>query len=310
MKNFKQMKMMAGRAASTFLFVAAALTGQEAKAQLIPLGAGYIQNQYIINPAMAGVEKGFVVDIAARKQWAGMPGSPITQSLTAVYGSGKRVGLGFNLYNDKAGLIKNTRMMATYAYHLPLSDKGQHLSFGLSLGFMDERIANEDINGDQGDMSVSRFQDRETFIDGDFGAAYVGKRFNVQLAVPNLKGFFRTETVQGADLANRYLFFGALGYKFRFPYQLNGLGVEPKLFYRNIKGTDDIIDLGTNITLMDDMFNVLMLYHTSGNLTVGLGAKALPAVQIGGLYTSGTAALQGASNGNFELNLKVDISKL
>ncbi len=70
--------------------------------------------------------------------------------------------------------------MATYAYHLPVGDDNQKINFGLSLGFMNERIDNSELNGDPSDVYVGRFNQRETFIDGDFGVAYVGNKLTLQ----------------------------------------------------------------------------------------------------------------------------------
>ncbi|WP_256012194.1 PorP/SprF family type IX secretion system membrane protein [Desertivirga xinjiangensis] len=310
MKTLNTIQKLISKAGSLSLLLLAGLTADEAQAQLNPLGATYYQNPYILNPAMAGVEEGVQLDLAARQQWSVLPGAPKTQSITAVYGSGKKAGVGLNLYNDEAGLIKNTRLAASYAYHLPLNSEGQRLSFGVSLGMMYERIMNDQMDGDQNDMSVSRFQQRETFIDGDFGAAYVGSRLTAQFALPNLKSFFKQEEAQGSELVDRSGYFASLSYKLNFPNAVDGLGLEPTVRYRDIRGLDNIIDVGTNITLAREQVNVLMMYHTTQNLSVGMGVKASPAIRINGMYTSGTADLAGYTNGNFELNLKLNLSKL
>src|SRR5690606_37511797 len=109
----------------TYLFICVTfftlvLITSTAKAQLYPLGSLYYQNEYIGNPAMAGVEEGLKLNGIIRKQWTNIPGSPLYQSLTATYHHKERVGLGMNFYNESAGLLKRTRLTATYAYHLPL----------------------------------------------------------------------------------------------------------------------------------------------------------------------------------------------
>ena len=74
-------------------------------AQLNPLGQAYFQNQYLANPAMAGLGEGLRVNAGYRQQWTSMPGSPSTQFLTGDYGFKNRVGLGANIYHEKAGLL-------------------------------------------------------------------------------------------------------------------------------------------------------------------------------------------------------------
>ena len=309
MKTFKNIQKLFSRAGILSLLLAS-LLAKDANAQLTPLGSTYFQNPYILNPAMAGTEAGLQLDLATRQQWSVLPGAPKTQSITAVYGSGKKDGFGLNLYNDEAGLIKNTKVAGTYAYHLPLNNNGERLSFGISLGIMYERISYEQMDGDQGDQSVSNFSQRKTLLDGDFGAAYAGKRLTAQFALPNLKSFFQKEEAQGSKLVNTSGYFALLSYKFNFPNTMDGLGLEPTVRYRDIVGLDNIMDIGTNVTLAREQVNVLMMYHTTQNLSVGMGVKASPAIRIQGMYTSGTADLAGNTNGNFELNLKVNVSKL
>ena len=284
-------------------------TGTEVKAQLHPLGAMYFQNQYLGNPAMAGLEQGLRADLAYRKQWSAIPGAPETQALTADYGSSKKAGIGLNIYNDEAGLQKKTRVMGTYAYHLPVNDNGTKLSFGVSLGFMDERIMNENINGESNDLSVSKFNERDTYIDGDFGFAFTSKRLNLQGAVPNLKSFFKTDE-QVANVVDQSRYFAAMSYKFSLPNILEGIGLEPKVAYRDIRGYKSMMDAGTNITLANNQVNVLAMYHSNESTTFGMGVKYKSLMVFNGMYTSGTSALRGYSNGNFELNLRVNISEL
>lgn len=54
-----------------------------------------------------------------RKQWNNIPGSPSAQTSTVDYDLTDKAGIGFNGNNDKAGIFKRTRLVSTYAYHLP-----------------------------------------------------------------------------------------------------------------------------------------------------------------------------------------------
>jgi len=127
---------------------------QQARAQLNPMGTQYYQNQYLGNPAVAGLEAGLNLNLGYREQWSSVPGAPVAQTLTADYGFTEKLGGGLNIYNDKAGLYSRTRLLAGFAYHLPLGEES-HLSFGLSLGFMSERVSEEQIKGDASDDEIS-----------------------------------------------------------------------------------------------------------------------------------------------------------
>jgi type IX secretion system PorP/SprF family membrane protein len=285
---------------------AAVINSYEAQAQLNPLAGIYFQNQYLGNPAMAGAEKGLVVNTGFRKQWSAIPGAPQTQAVTAEYGTSKKVSLGLNFNNDEAGLIKRTRVMGTYAYRLPFSDENQTLSFGISFGFMDDRVMNENINGDQNDASVSKFNQRETYIDGDFGIAYTSSRLTVQLAAPNLKSLIKKDDMQ--MVSDQSTFFSAISYRFEFPNAVDGLGLEPKIAFRGVRGFDNIWDFGANITVANNAASVMAVYHSSESATIGLGANVKSLGAIIANYTTSTAALRGYTSGDFQLGLRLGLN--
>lgn len=270
-------------------------------AQLNPLGAMYFQNQYLANPAIAGMN-GLKLSMGYRKQWSGLPGTPSTQSITADYALTGKAGLGVKVYNERSGLFKHTRAVASYAYHLPLNAADSKLSFGLSLGFMNERISDEDIEGVEQDASVVNFNQRETYVDGDFGLAYTDGNLQIQAALPNLKSVFKKDLVQG--YVDRATFFSAISYNFRAQNSL-GMGIEPKLVYRGIKGLDNILDIGANLTYADRL-SFFGMYHTSESASFGLGLR-YQSISFSGIYTTTTAALSAYNHGNFEIALTADL---
>ena len=287
------------------------LAGGRAQAQLHPLGGVYFQNRYLINPALAGNEQGLYTNLGYRKQWSSMPGSPKTQSLSIEYGSGKKSSAAMNFYNEEAGLQKRTRAMGTYAIHLPLDNKGQKLSFGISAGLSDDRLMQEKLssNVDGSDRTIASYPDRDTYFDGDFGAAYQSKKFNAELAIPNLKSFFGKDRKEG-EVVDMSKFFSSVSYKFFLPGFIDGAHLEPKVCYRQIKNYKDLVDCGANLTLAEDKVNVMAMYHSSRSTTIGMGVKYQKYLVISGIFTSGTAAIREYANGNFEMNLRVNIAEV
>lgn len=291
---------------NTIKYVLTALVlslGTSASAQITTIGSLFYQNQYLGNPAMAGVDQGFKAGLGFNKQWSEVPGAPSAQFLTVANGSNK-VGYGLNLYNDKAGLLKRTRVMATYAYHLPLNANNDQLHFGLSLGALSERITIEDINNNPSDLAAQRFNDRGAVFDGDFGVAYTSGKLNLQVAVPNLKNFLKKERY---NTANWNTFFTAASYKFEMDFG-GSVGVEPKVVYRGVRGYDDVIDAGVNLTFLSDKLNATALYHSTESVSFGIGMN-LNQLNILAMYTSGTAALRGYGAGTFDLGLSYSFKK-
>lgn len=279
---------------------------QQANAQLNPMGSLYFQNQYIGNPAMAGMDHKLKMNLGYRTQWNNIPGSPTLQTITADYGFNNRVGVGLNIYNDKAGLFKRTRAVASYAYHLPLNAADQHLNFGLSLGFMNERISSEDINGDANDANLINYNQRDTYIDGDFGIAYTSNHFSIQAALPNMKSIFKKDLIENA--VDRSTFYSAVSYKFQLSGGNNGFDLEPKIAYRGVKGFDNILDAGANLSYGSNRVSLFGMYHSSESATFGMGLN-YQALGIYGMYTTATSALSGYANGDFEISLRLNLFK-
>lgn len=278
-----------------------AIMGTVAKAQLNPLSAQYYTNQYLINPALAGFTQGIKINAAYRKLWNNVPGAPLTQNITADYGF-KRVGLGLNVYNEKAGLLGQTRVLGSYAYHLPVSDKGQQLNFGISLGFLNQRLETADINGDPNDPSVGQYNDRKTYLDGDFGAAYTSNNLNVQASLPNLKAFFKKDQLKMPDVAT---FYTAVSYKIDLNADGRPAQIEPKVAFRGVKNHDNIWDAGAQLSLASQQIFLMGLYHSTKNATFGLGMDYQNKYLISGTYTTQTSALANYTNGSFELDLRI-----
>lgn len=288
----------------TILFIT--LAKPQVKAQLVPMASQYYENEYLGNPAFAGMQKGVRVNMATRNQWKALPGSPSTQSLSADYNlenvnSGK-VGTGLILYSDKAGLIRRTRLMASYAYHLPLSGNNQQLHFGLSLGAMHERMDFDALIGDPTDVSAGRFNQRKSYLDGDFGIVYTQDRLTVQGALPNMKKLLKKDVNITVDGSTFYMAFS-----YKIGRELDLISVEPKFSFRGARDINNLWDIGTNIKFSNNAIYLMGMYHSSRSSTFGLGVNYQDKVMIQGYYTNQLAAQRLDTGGSFEINLQVPI---
>ncbi len=283
------------------------LASRRASAQLSGLQSAYFMNQYLFNPAMAGLEKGLNLNAGYQHQWTTITGGPKLQDLTLDYNSGNRVGLGLMINTDDAGLINRTRVLGTYAYHLPVSENGSKLNFGLSFGVNDTYIDYSKINGDPGDASVELFNQRRIYMDGDIGVSYTTSNgLNIQAAVPNLGSVLFND--QGNNLAvDRSTFFTAISYQYRFGEYTN-VTIEPKAVFRGVKGFQNIGDGGFNLTMNDYHFNITGLYHTNKSFTAGIGFNLEP-VSILVMYTGNSGPLQDYANNTIELGIKYSLMK-
>ncbi|WP_228394361.1 PorP/SprF family type IX secretion system membrane protein [Chryseobacterium glaciei] len=271
-------------------------------AQLNPMGSTYFQNQYLANPAMAGIRQGWEVNVGYKVQWTAIEGAPTMQAVTADYGTvGKKIGLGINFYNENAGVILRTGIKGTYVYHLALNDNQSFLDFGISGGTMNEWIDYDKVNGDLGDLSLQQFNARRWYADGDFGIAYRNERLTVQGALPNLKRLLNRDLRR--NTVDRALYMAAVSYKFITP----NFTIEPKAVYRGVENYKDILDIGGGFTCFENKLMISSIYHSSHSVTAGIGTFYQNQLRILCLYTTDTADLRRYSNGEFEIALQYSL---
>lgn len=281
---------------SIFILGVVLLNGTTAPAQLNPLSAQYYNNEYLANPAMAAASGGIKVFGGLRQQWSMISGTPYSQAVTAEFAVKEKAGLGLSLWNDQAGLIKTTRLMGSYAYHLPLNDENQKLHFGLSVGLASQRLMQEKLYGDPDDPTVARFNDEGMYVDGDFGVAYTDNKFSIQAAIPNLNSFLKRDQ---DNITDRSTYYASVSYKYAYG---PAAGIEPLLAFRGVRGHSNIVDAGINVSLINNQLLFTGMYHSSQNATFGLGMN-YRSLSFLGSYTTETSALRGYTSGNFELGV-------
>jgi hypothetical protein len=142
---------------------------------------------------------------------------------------------------------------------LPLNEEGSKMHFGLSVGITSERLNTEDIVGDMSDPSIARFNNASAKVDGDFGIAYTGNKFNIQAALPNMRQLFKKDET---NAVNWTVFYTALSYKFELGRKRRNKS-RTKAAYRGVRGYDNIFDAGANLAVLDEQLYFSAIYHTS-----------------------------------------------
>lgn len=158
----------------------------ESKAQQDPLYNLYSFNQYMINPAYAGVYNNFNGNLITRKQWAGIEGTPLTNVLSLHSSIANKFGGGLLLVNDQLGVNNNMEGQLSFSYKV-IDETNKTLSFGVQGGFINYRYDYNDLNlafvDDEGlDMN------NDSFSKGNFGTGifYMEEKFFLGFSVPRI----------------------------------------------------------------------------------------------------------------------------
>ncbi|WP_346320968.1 PorP/SprF family type IX secretion system membrane protein [Chitinophaga sp. YIM B06452] len=268
-----------------------------------PLIAQYYENRFLGNPALAGADTGLNINIGYRKQWKDMPDAPVTFALTGDYQVARKLGVGLTVFNDQAGILKQTRVALSYAYHMALDENNsEFLHIGMTAAVDNRRVERKKIVGDPDDPAVDEFNRRDNYFETDLGVAYTNEHLTIQAALPNLVSTFQNK--DKVEPRNTSTFMVAASYKFGTKsFQISS--VEPMVAFRGVKGYKGILDVGTKVSLAKNFVNLFALYHTSNAVTAGVGFQFKNSIEVQASYTSQTAGVKNNIDGNFGLGIKI-----
>ncbi|MGQ0828809.1 MAG: PorP/SprF family type IX secretion system membrane protein [Bacteroidota bacterium] len=158
-------------------------------AQQLPFSSQYYANMFVTNPAFTGTAENTNAFITHRSQWTGIAGAPQTSYLT-VDGpiEAKNIGLGLKLYSDVTDITSRIGAFANYSYKLKINDDN-HLFIGLSAGILNNRIDfSKAVVSDVDDPFLFTQAQSKTVFSADLGLAYVWKKLELGVCVPQLIG--------------------------------------------------------------------------------------------------------------------------
>ena len=271
----------------SFLILAFIFSGSLYSQQL-PQLTQFMDNNYVLNPAFAGMEDYYQVRTSIRNQWTGIADAPST-TILSVYGQQEEnIGLGGVIFNDQFGPTSRTGGAISYAYHLSLTEK-VNLSLALSGGFTQFKIdkngwnvANPNDPLTQGDVVV------ETVPDATFGFNFYSKDWYLGLAVPqlltsnlnllddNLANALTSE--QSGNLSRHIYVMGA--YKFKANSKLE---LEPSFLLKSVAPTPMQFDFATR-AIYDNKIWIGGSYRSTGDIGALLGYSVNDRYIIGYSY--------------------------
>ena len=286
----------------SILFFAICLGGA-LKAQQLPQITQYMNNNYAVNPAVAGMYDYYQVNTTIRNQWVGMNEGPRT-SVISIYGRhNDNVGLGGTVYNDVTGPTSRSGGSASYTYALSLTAK-MKLSLALQGGFTQFKIIKNLQTEHKNDPLLSGGDVVRTLPDATFGLNLSGNKWYIGAAIPQLlsselklmdNDFARIydTTSQNGKLASHIYVLGS------YTYDINpAISIEPSFFLRSVVGAKTQIDfgvkseykklfwLGMNYNMNNDLSSIAALlgYNINDRFNIGY-SYGMPSSATSNYYT-------------------------
>ena len=283
------------------------------KAQQLPQITQYMNNNYAINPAVAGMYDYYQVKTTIRNQWVGMNEGPRT-SLISIYGKhSENVGLGGMVYNDITGPTSRVGGSASYTYAFQLSQEIK-LSLALQGGFTQFKIIKNNIPvKDQDDPLMLGGDVVRTLPDATFGFNLSGEKWYFGAAIPQLLStelklmdddFARIydTTSQNGKLASHIYVLGS------YMYDINStISIEPSFFLKSASGAKIQFDFGVK-SEYKEMIWIGMNYKSNNSLSsiaALLGYNISNRFNIGYSYGLPSSATSSYYSGSHEFMLGV-----
>lgn len=277
----------------------------------------YLNNGFLINPAVAGSDGYTSFNTTYRKQWIGIDKSPTTYSFSgqtrllrrsykivtnsirknSVKPSTKgRVGLGGYAYNDLNGRVSRTGISLAYAYHIFLYRS--QISFGISGHAFQYRINTAGIDFANEDPLESSGLDFVTFIpDANVGFYWTSDKYFLGVSANQL---FQAPLKLGStdfgnlELYRHYYLMG--GYIFPINKEFE---IEPSVLFKTTEQWLPQADITLRLFYLTDYWAGLA-YRTSGSISALFGLK-MNQLSIGCAYDYSLSSIRKRSIGSAEI---------
>ena len=268
-------------------------------AQQMPQYTQYMFNDFVINPAVAGVYNHYQIRTNHRFQWVGLLDPPMTNSI-AFYGPHAKLPMGYGgyVYNDVTGPTSRTGITGSYAYNIAVTGDIR-LSMGLSASVMQYRIDGTQLNpADVSDPTILSLVSTSYLPDAGLGLYLYSDKFYVGLSAAQLLNN-NIKIFDNKDGLNRLkTHFNLIG-AYHFWIDENWL-IEPSLM---VKGTAPK-ELGFDITARVEWKQTLwtaVSYRYSEAVGVMLGYSFDNSLFFGYAYDIGISDLRKYNTGSHEV---------
>ena len=263
------------------------------------LYTNYLMNQYLYNPAYAGVEDGTQFNLGYRNQWVGFDGAPKTFMVSG-YGKLKKkpnMAIGGLITTEKIGLLQRTTFYATYTYHLKINKKAA-INFGLGAGGIQYKVRVYDARPyDKDDNFLASDVLRALAFDANAGFYFYTKNFYLGFSDQQMPGSkIHWDNSKGY---NTTLFYAYTGYNIH----LNKTWViQPNILIRT--NSPAPYQLEYNLKgVYNEMFWAGVSYRHKSSMCFMFGCKIDKQYSFGYSYDLTLSAINKYSTGSHEIVL-------
>ena len=292
----------------------------------------YIFNNYLINPAISGIENYVDLKAGYRNQWTGLDGAPVTNYFSIHAPLGKNFlhgnstsfggqednpmnrsylqtymaaephhGVGMHAVVDKAGPINRLDVTATYAYHLGLTES-LNISVGVAAGLSKVSLDISKITLENNiDPAIVASENERLTPDLGAGIWLYGPRYFIGLSAQQLLGQTLNFTNDGKYTQGKAVphYFLTAGYKIFIGEDIAAI---PSVMVKKVSPAPNTYD--TNLKLaFRDKFWLGGSYRHGDSFSALAGFNVSYLFNLSYSYDFTTSDLGNVSNGTHEIVL-------
>lgn len=299
------------------------------RAQQRPRYTHYMFSNFLVNPALSGIENYMELKVGRRQQWVGLEGAPVTsylslhaplgnkykyENVNSFAGNGTNPmsrsyvreyraaephhGIGFHLVSDQAGPFKRNDLNATYSYHLGLAPK-LNLAVGFGAGLTHSNIELDQFSSEMiSDPAINGLHHKQLKPALSTGIWLYSPMFFVGISgeqlMEGLKGSSNDQI--GQKMVPH--FYGTAGYKL---FLGDEMALLPSVMFTRVS-TTTFVDFNSKLAFRD-LFWIGGSYRKGDSFSGLAGFNISHLLNISYAYDYNTSALRKVSNGSHEIVL-------
>ena len=318
-----------------FVYTASVIIGTTVMAQQKPHYTQYIINQYIVNPAITGIENYVDIKLSHRMQWVGLLDAPVTTYLTIHGPIGKKDlkttatsfepidqnprggrywdeyavsephhGIGLQVINDRTGPLNNFSGMVTYAYHIGLTAR-TGFAAGIGAGVSNLSINRDKLQFYNNTVDPAVYSSNlvnSIRFDMNAGIYLYSANYFVGISAQQLvpsKIDYSKSIIKKTEGKNVPHFFGTAGYRFMLG---NDINFTPSVMIKYVQPLPIQYELNGKIQYRDLVW-FGGGYRYKDGITAMVGMHVSNTFNIGYSYDYTTSNLNSYTRGTHELML-------
>ena len=279
-------------------------------AQQIPHYSQYQINDYVLNPAVAGIKEYAEAKSNNRYQWIGITDAPRTYILSCHAPiKSEKMGVGGYVFTDITGPTRRSGGYGSYAYHLKLTEDLK-LSMGLSVGVLQFAVDAAKLSlKESSDLAISNGFQNSINADASFGTLLYSKNYYFGITANQLFNnwvrFFDLENATAKTSRLAYHFTAMGGYKINIS---DNLQVEQSLFVKYVSPAPVQLDISTRAIYKQQVWFGLT-YRTADAASITAGYLINDNITVGYAYDYTFSKLNNYTTGSHEVMLGVRFIK-